>query len=195
MVGRGFVFDFFRQYAEWVTSTVQKRLQELVINVPDFPKPGINFKDITPIFLNGEALRDMVDLFAERYQDRGVDAIAAVESRGFLLGAPLAAKLGISLVLVRKHGKLPRATYQQRYALEYGEDHMEMHQDALRAGQRVVLIDDLLATGGTANAAKLLIERTGATILEAAFLVELTFLGGREKLGCECFTVLEYAAE
>ncbi len=153
-------------------------LDALIRNVPDFPKPGIQFKDITPLVANGPALHHVVDLLAARYRGR-VDAVLAIESRGFLFGAPLAYALGTGLVVVRKPGKLPAETHRQEYALEYGTDVLEIHKDALQSGARVVILDDLLATGGTARAAVRLAQACGAQVVECAFLVELAFLGGR----------------
>jgi adenine phosphoribosyltransferase len=151
-------------------------------DVPDFPRPGILFKDITPLLSDGEALGAALDLLAERYAGRGADAVVAVESRGFVLGGALAARLRVGLALVRKPGKLPAAADRERYALEYGEGVLEMHTDALRPGQRVVVIDDVLATGGTAAAACALAERRGATVVECGFLIELGFLHGRARV-------------
>lgn len=153
------------------------------IDVPDFPKPGIVFKDLMPAFADGATFAGIVELFVEALAGRPVDAVVAIEARGFILGAALAQRLGVGFVAVRKAGKLPRATVAESYALEYGEDRLEVHADALHAGQRVVLIDDVLATGGTAAAACRLIARTGAEVERALFLLELTFLNGRRNLG------------
>lgn len=167
-------------------------IRKVIRDVPDFPKPGIVFKDLTPVFEDAEAFGILVEAFAARYRGQGVDAVVAIESRGFLLGAPLAQKLGVGLALVRKHGKLPRETLQVSYDLEYGSDKLEIHTDAVAKGARVVLVDDLLATGGTANAAKSLIEQVGGVVHESAFIVELGFLPGREKLGGDVFSLLTY---
>ena len=171
---------------------VTDRLKSLIRDVPDFPKPGIVFKDLTPVFLDPSAHRAMIGAFAERYRSKEVDAVVAIESRGFLIGAPLALELGVGLALVRKPGKLPRATHKRSYALEYGQDTLEMHTDALSAGHRVVVVDDLLATGGTANATIELVQEVGANVLEAAFLVELGFLNGREKLSTDTHALVQY---
>jgi adenine phosphoribosyltransferase len=162
-------------------------------NVPDFPKPGIQFKDITTLLRDGAAFQATVQLFLERYRGRSLDAIAAIESRGFILGAPLAYQLGIGLVLIRKPAKLPAATYAVEYELEYGTNCIEMHQDALQPGARVLVLDDLLATGGTAAAACSLVEQGGGVVEEVAFLIELAFLNGREKLpGYSVFSFIQF---
>lgn len=158
-------------------------LADLIRNIPDFPMPGIQFKDITTLLQDGRAFRQVIHQLAERYADRGIDTIAVVESRGFIFGAPLAYELGIGLVPVRKPGKLPADTLQVEYELEYGTNKLEIHRDAFQPGSRVLLVDDLLATGGTIAAAAQLVEQTGGTVDELVFLIELTFLGGREKLG------------
>lgn len=156
-------------------------IESLIRNVPDFPKPGIQFKDITPLLSDGAALRHVVDAMASRYRGR-VDAVVGIESRGFILGAPVAYALGVGLCIVRKPGKLPHDTHTITYDLEYGSDSLEIHTDALAPGSRVVLVDDLLATGGTARAAVSLVEACGAAVVECGFLIELGFLGGRRAL-------------
>ncbi|HXC50446.1 MAG TPA: adenine phosphoribosyltransferase [Candidatus Limnocylindrales bacterium] len=156
-------------------------IESLIRTVPDFPKAGIRFKDITPLLSNGRALRHVVDTMAERYRGN-VDAIVGVESRGFLFGAPVAYALGVGLCIVRKPGKLPHDTHTVTYALEYGKDSLEIHKDALRPGARVAIVDDLLATGGTAKAAITLAEACGANVVECGFLIELEFLKGRAAL-------------
>jgi adenine phosphoribosyltransferase len=158
-------------------------LESYIRNIPDFPIPGIQFKDITTLLRDGHALQQAINIFVERYRDQQIDAVVAIESRGFIFGAPLAYALGIGLVPVRKVGKLPADTYKLEYALEYGTATLEIHKDAFAPGARVIVIDDLLATGGTIAAACELIETAGATVVEAAFLIELSFLDGREKLG------------
>jgi adenine phosphoribosyltransferase len=160
----------------------QVNLADLIRNVPDFPIPGVQFKDITTLLRDGPAFRQVVDAFAARYADRAIDAIVGIESRGFILSAPLAYRLGIGLVPVRKQGKLPAATHQVEYDLEYGSNKLEIHRDAMPSGARVVVVDDLLATGGTVAAACQLVELAGGTVEEVAFLIELEFLHGREKL-------------
>jgi len=152
-------------------------------DVPDFPKPGIVFKDITPLLQNHEVFSGIIKQFTERYVGEGIDVVVGIESRGFLFGTPLAHQLGASFVPVRKKGKLPYKTVDISYDLEYGSATIEMHTDAISEGQRVVVIDDLLATGGTAHAACELIEQQGGSVVECAFVVELGFLNGREKIG------------
>lgn len=157
-------------------------LKKHIRDVPDFPKPGIVFKDITPILQNPAVFRGIIDAFVTRYGGGKVDAVVGIESRGFLFGAPLAHQLGAAFVPVRKKGKLPYRTVGMSYDLEYGSATIEMHVDAIGAGHRAVIIDDLLATGGTAEAACKLVEKQGGTVVECAFVVELKFLNGREKL-------------
>jgi adenine phosphoribosyltransferase len=160
----------------------QANLADLIRNIPDFPIPGVQFKDITTLLRDGPAFRQVVDAFAARYEGQPIDAIVGIESRGFILSAPLAYRLGIGLVPVRKQGKLPAATHQVEYELEYGSNKLEIHRDAVPAGARVVVVDDLLATGGTVAAACQLVELAGGKVEEVAFLIELEFLHGREKL-------------
>lgn len=148
----------------------QVDLPGLIRNVPDFPQPGIQFKDITTLLSDGPAFQQVIGSLTERYARQGLDAIIGVESRGFIFGAPLAYTLGVGLVLVRKPGKLPAATYQASYELEYGVNTLEIHKDALQPGARVVIVDDLL------------VERVGGVVAELAFLIELAFLDGRAKL-------------
>ena len=153
-------------------------------NIPDYPKPGVQFKDITTLLNNPKQFARLIDGLAERYQPFELDYIAGIDSRGFIFGAPLALKLGIGFVPIRKAGKLPSDTVSEKYSLEYGEDELEMHIDAFhgKANAKVLLIDDLIATGGTAVAAAKLIERVGAECVEACFLISLEFLGGRKGL-------------
>ncbi|MCC6752328.1 MAG: adenine phosphoribosyltransferase [Deltaproteobacteria bacterium] len=153
-----------------------------IADVPDFPKPGILFKDITPVMTSPAAYRATIDLFAERYSVVRPDLFVAIESRGFLFGGPLALELGVPLQLVRKAGKLPRATIEETYALEYGHSTLQVHRDEIPKGARVVILDDLLATGGTALAAARLVERQGGEVAEFGFLIELLALGGRAKI-------------
>jgi adenine phosphoribosyltransferase len=160
-----------------------ERLKANVRDVPDFPKPGILFKDITPILNDGQLFRLAITIFAERYQRKSVEKIVAIDARGFLFGGALAYLLGIGMTVVRKKGKLPYKSHSQEYALEYGSGTLEMHIDGVEKNQRVVIIDDLLATGGTAAAAAKLVEACGGEVVELAFLVELNFLNGRERLG------------
>lgn len=165
----------------------------LIRNVPDFPQPGILFKDITPVLADAEALAELVDTLAARAKKLNPDIIVGIESRGFLFGAPMAYKLGLGLAPVRKVGKLPYQTIRQEYALEYGTNTVEIHIDAIQPGQRVVIVDDLLATGGTAEAAGLLIEKLGGVVAGYCFLIELAFLEGRKRLkGREIISLVTY---
>lgn len=158
-------------------------LRRLIRDIPDFPKPGILFRDVTPLLLDGEALRAAVEAVAAPFREAGVERVLGIESRGFLLGPAVAMTLGVGFGLVRKQGKLPHDTHRVEYALEYGSDVVEMHVDAVDKGQRVLLVDDLIATGGTAAAALRLVERAGGRCVGASFLIELSALGGRAKLG------------
>lgn len=151
-------------------------------DIKDFPKEGIIFRDITTALKDAETLRVIVDYLCEQFKDEKIDYIAGIESRGFILGMPMAYKMGIGFVPVRKPNKLPAATYSQEYSLEYGTDKIEIHQDAFPQGANVLVVDDLLATGGTAEAACKLVKKAGANLVGTAFLVELTALKGREKL-------------
>ena len=151
-------------------------------DIKDFPKEGIIFRDITTALKDAETLKVIVDYLCEQFKDVKIDYIAGIESRGFILGMPMAYKMGIGFVPVRKPNKLPAATYSQEYALEYGTDKIEIHQDAFPQGANVLVVDDLLATGGTAEAACKLVKKAGANLVGTAFLIELTALNGREKL-------------
>ncbi|SEI59906.1 adenine phosphoribosyltransferase [Allopseudospirillum japonicum] len=157
-------------------------LKQQIRTVRDWPKTGVNFRDITPLLQNPSQFRKLIDLLVHRYQSMHLDAVAAVDARGFIIGAPLAYALGVSFVPVRKSGKLPFSTVKSAYNLEYGQAEVELHTDAFAAGAKVLLIDDLLATGGTLLAGIELIQALGAQVVEAAVLVELSELGGREKL-------------
>jgi adenine phosphoribosyltransferase len=159
-----------------------EKLRAAVRDVPDFPKKGIVFKDITPLLSDPVLFRASVDLFLQRCRGREIDKIVGIDARGFLFGSAVAYELGVGFVPIRKRGKLPYKTQVAKYSLEYGEAEMEMHTDAIRDGERVVLVDDLLATGGTSAAAAVLIRKAGAKLLEAQFLIELEFLHGRERL-------------
>jgi adenine phosphoribosyltransferase len=162
--------------------TLQVRLQALIRDVPDFPKPGIMFKDITPLLADADALRDTTRAMAEPFQDARIDRVVGIESRGFILGAIVARELGVGFVPVRKPNKLPAKKTSIEYALEYGTDKLEVHTDACDRAPRVLIVDDVLATGGTARAACELMERIGAQVVGLSFLVVLGFLNGREKL-------------
>lgn len=157
-------------------------LKRYIRDVPDFPQPGVLFRDITPLLQSPAAFREVVDRLTAAFRSEKVDAVVAIESRGFLLAAPLAYNLGVTLVPVRKSGKLPAARMTVEYALEYGTSQLDIHEDALEREASVVIVDDLLATGGTAMAAAKLVELLGARVHSFAFLVELTALGGRERL-------------
>ncbi len=157
-------------------------LKSKIRDIPDFPKEGIVFKDITTLLSDSRSFHRMVDLIAHRYFGQKIDQVVGVEARGFVLGAALAYKLGAGVTLVRKPGKLPYRTKSQSYALEYGSDTLEIHEDALKKGDRVIIADDLLATGGTVSAVVELVESLGAEVVECAFMTELTFLEGRKRL-------------
>jgi adenine phosphoribosyltransferase len=168
-------------------------LRARVRDVPDFPKPGILFRDLTPLMGDGVALREAVDLLAEASARHRPELVIAIESRGFIFGAPVAASLGVGFVPVRKPGKLPHKTRRRSYALEYGTDALEMHADAFVAGARVVIVDDLLATGGTAAATVELVREIGGHVVGASFVVELGLLRGRDRLaGVPVDALLEY---
>ncbi len=156
-------------------------LRAHIRDIPDFPKPGIVFKDITPLLANGKALRWTVDHFVERYRG-SVDMVLGIESRGFIVGSAVAYGLGVGLALVRKPGKLPAETFSAEYELEYGNDVLEIHRDAFGHPCRVLIVDDLLATGGTARAAVELVEKLRGEVVECAFVVELSFLNGKRRL-------------
>ena len=163
-------------------SETVERLRAAVRDVPDFPKKGIVFKDITPLLSDSCLFRASIDLFVERCRGRKNDKIVGIDARGFVFGSAVAYELGVGFVPIRKRGKLPYRTDTAKYSLEYGEAEMEMHTDALTAGERVVLVDDLLATGGTSAAAAVLVRKAGGQLLEAQFLIELEFLQGRKRL-------------
>lgn len=163
---------------------MENMIRDLIRNIPDFPKAGIQFKDITPVLANAKALEKMIDWFAITIEAAGeVDKILGIESRGFIIGSAVARKMGLGFVPIRKPGKLPYKTHRIDYELEYGKDALEIHIDALRQNERVALVDDLLATGGTASAASRLITMSGARLLSTSFLIELDFLAGRKMLG------------
>ncbi len=157
-------------------------IERAIRNVPDFPQPGIQFKDITPVLADARLFAGAIELLTERFQPGSVDAVVGIDARGFIFAAAAAVRLHAGFVPVRKKGKLPYQTIEQAYALEYGQATVAMHTDALKPGSRVLLVDDLLATGGTSAAAVALVQKLGGQIVEAAFLIELKFLNGREKL-------------
>ncbi len=169
------------------------QLKAKIRNVPDFPKPGILFYDITTLLQDRAGLHAAIDSLATPFKDHGIDIVVGIESRGFILGAAVADRIGAGFSPVRKPGKLPSKTMKISYDLEYGTDSLEVHHDAVSKGQRVLIVDDLLATGGTASATCGLVKQLGGEVHALAFLIELTFLGGREKLGGErLHVVLQY---
>ena len=175
-------------------ASVEQTLKARIRQVPDFPKPGILFYDITTLLRDPEGFRGAIDALAAPYLETRIDLVVAVESRGFILGAAVADRLGAGFVPVRKVGKLPARTVRATYQLEYGTDSLEMHEDAVVPGQRVLVLDDVLATGGTARATVDLVKGRGGQVCGVAFLVELLFLNGRSKLqGEEVFAALQYA--
>jgi len=175
---------------------LDERLRELIREVPDFPKKGISFKDLTPLMAAPEAFRAAVDAMAARCAKSGwrIDRVACPEARGFIFGAALAYRLGVGMAPIRKPGKLPYKTARMEYALEYGTDAVEMHIDAVSPGQRILLVDDVLATGGTLQACVRLVEKAGGIVAGCAFVVELAFLSGRKKLeGYPVFSLVTYS--
>ena len=168
-------------------------LKDYIRDIPDFPEPGILFRDITPLLRNADAFSYTIDELAKRYQDQDVDAIVAIESRGFIFGAPLACRLSTPLVPVRKEGKLPGDTVSAEYVLEYGSNTVEMHKGDVAPGDRVLIIDDLLATGGTLAAAAQLVEDSGGEVIGMGLVIELEDLGGRNTLGAyDIYSLIQY---
>ena len=157
-------------------------VKDKIRNIKDFPIEGIIFRDITTAVKDKDALKEMIDFLTEKFKDQNIDYVAVVESRGFIFGSALAYNIGAGCILVRKPGKLPAETISEEYALEYGTDKLEIHKDAIEAGRNVIVIDDLLATGGTVNAACKLLKKTGANVKAAAFIIELSELDGRKNL-------------
>ena len=173
-------------------------IKKLIRTIPDFPKPGIMFRDVTTLFQDPEGFRTVIEILRERYADQEIDAVVGVESRGFIVGAPLALALGCAFIPMRKPGKLPAATHSETYELEYGTDELHIHVDAIKPGERVLIIDDLLATGGTARAAARLVRHCEGFIVEAAFIVDLPDLQGHEKLeddGVPVFAICEFEGD
>jgi len=173
-------------------------LSSLIRTIPDYPKPGIQFRDITTLLKDPVGLKQTIDALALRYQTAKIDKVAGIESRGFIIGAALAYKLGVGFIPLRKKGKLPGETIGEEYQLEYGTDRIEIHIDAITKGDRILLVDDLIATGGTALAAAKLVRQLGGDIHEAAFVVDLPDLGGCARLissGCNVFTLCEFAGD
>lgn len=176
-----------------MAGSTQLDLKSYIRDIPDFPKPGILFRDITPLLTAPAAFREIISRLAEPYRKTKIDVIVAAEARGFIFAAPLAVELGTGFVPVRKPGKLPSKTHSFRYELEYGSDTLEMHVDGVQAGQRVLVVDDLLATGGTVGACCKLLEKTGANIVGCAFAIELVALGGAQAIAPHpVFSVLHY---
>jgi len=176
--------------------TIDLNLKDHIRTIPDFPKPGIRFRDITPLLADPVAYGSVIRQLAERFRDQGVDVVASVEARGFLFGAPLALELQSRFVPVRKPGKLPFQTRSHSYQLEYGEDTLEVHTDAVLEGERVLVVDDLLATGGTVAACNSLVQQAGGRIIGCAFVIELTDLEGRAALeGFEVISLVSYSED
>lgn len=176
-----------------LTASEKELLQSHIRDVHDFPKAGIVFKDITPLLASPLALNTLMDHLTDRYIQYDIDAIAGIDARGFIFGSILADRLGVGFVPVRKRGKLPYTTVAQKYTLEYGFDEIEVHIDAFKKDEKILLVDDLIATGGTARAALDLIEKVGAKCVETCFVVELNFLNGREKFdGHDIYSVIQY---
>jgi adenine phosphoribosyltransferase len=176
-----------------MTESNALRLTDYVRSVPNFPKPGILFRDITPMLAAPAAFRQAIEQMAEHYADHDIDLVAAAEARGFIFAAPLAIRLGVGFVPVRKPGKLPFETHAFHYELEYGTDSLEVHRDGFNPGQKILMIDDLLATGGTIDACCRLVERAGATVVGCGFLIELTKLGGAARVAPhEVFSLIKY---
>lgn len=168
-------------------------LKEYVALVEDYPKPGIKFRDITPLMNNGAAFKYATEQIVEYAKEKEIDLVVGPEARGFIIGCPVAYALGVGFAPVRKEGKLPRETIKVEYGLEYGKDVLTIHKDAIKPGQRVLIIDDLLATGGTIEATMRLVEALGGEVVGCAFLIELTYLNGREKLkGHDILTLMQY---
>ncbi|MDX5406446.1 MAG: adenine phosphoribosyltransferase [Chromatiaceae bacterium] len=173
-------------------------LKQVIKTVVDYPKPGIVFRDVTSLMQDGASFKKVIDAFSHLYADKGITKIVGTESRGFIFGAPLAYALGISFVPVRKPGKLPRERISQRYQLEYGEDALELHADAITPGDKVLLVDDLLATGGTIDATAKLVRQLGGVVEDAAFVIALPELGGvarLEQAGLKILSLVEYSGE
>jgi adenine phosphoribosyltransferase len=180
-----------------MTATAQQLefLKETIKSVPDYPKPGILFRDVTSLLEDPRAFAITIDLFIERFRDRGITKVVGTEARGFLFGAPVALGLGVGFVPVRKPGKLPRETFSETYDLEYGSDQLELHRDAIKPGDVVLVVDDLLATGGTIEATVKLIRRAGGEVKDAAFVINLFDLNGETRLnalGIECYSLVSF---
>ena len=187
------------QHDDLTHLTVSQYLKNHIRTIPDWPAPGVQFRDITPLLQNPKVFRVLIDAFVHRYMDPALrpDVVAGLDARGFILGAVIAYELNIGFVPVRKKGKLPFTTVQETYALEYGSATVELHTDAVKPGDRVLLVDDLIATGGTMMAGKKLLEKLGAVVIEGVAIVDLPELGGSQKLrstGLQLFTLLDFSA-
>jgi len=170
-----------------------EELKKTIVEIPNFPKRGVVFRDVTTLIKNGDALRFATDEITKRCKQKKIDVVVGIESRGFIIGGIVAYELGVGFVPVRKKGKLPREVVRAEYELEYGKDHIEMHKDGILEGQNVMIIDDLLATGGTASAAVRLVESIGGKVAGLGFIIELSFLNGRDKLkGYDIFSLIDY---
>ncbi len=177
-----------------ILDSIKKKIR----TIPDFPKKGIMFRDITTLLADGQGLKDVINEFKKRYENKGIDVVAGIEARGFILGGVLAHELGVGFIPLRKKGKLPFNVKSKTYDLEYGTDTIEMHEDAVKKGQKVLLVDDLLATGGTSLAAAELIEEAGGLLEEIAFIIDLPDLPGKKKLmdaGYKIFSLVEFEGE
>ncbi|MBX7052185.1 MAG: adenine phosphoribosyltransferase [Flavobacteriales bacterium] len=172
---------------------LSQKIKNTIIDVHDFPKPGIVYKDITPIFQSAELSNEILDTLAEHYRGKNIEGVAGLESRGFLFGMPLAMRLGVPFIMMRKKNKLPRERYSVNYSLEYGQNVIEMHTDAVKPGQRILIHDDVLATGGTARAAANLIHQANGVVAGFSFLVELSFLKGEQTLSEFTDEILTFA--
>ena len=173
-------------------------IKSLIRTIPNYPNPGVQFRDITTLLIDPVGLREVVDSFYNRYQHQKIDKIVGIESRGFIIGAALAYKLGVGFVPVRKAGKLPAETMGHDYMLEYGTDRVEIHSDAITQHERILLVDDLIATGGTAEAAAVLIDKLGGVVVECAFVIDLSELGGVKRLaqkGLQSFALCEFEGD
>ena len=174
--------------------TLEQHIKENIADVHDFPKPGIIYKDITPIFQNPAVSNEILEVLVAKFSNQNIEGVLGLESRGFLFGFPLAMRLGVPFILVRKKGKLPREVYTVTYDLEYGSAAIEVHKDAITSGQRILVHDDVLATGGTAHAAAELVEMAGGQVVGFSFLLELSFLNGRERLSKFSDQLITFAA-
>ncbi len=171
-------------------------LKDTIRSIPGWPIEGVIFRDLTTLMQDPDAFRESCDILYHRYKDQGLDKIVGIDARGFVFGAVLAYKLGIGFVPVRKKGKLPHKTIQESYSLEYGEDTLEIHEDGITKGEKIVIVDDLIATGGTVGATVKLLKKLGAELVECAFIVELPDLKGRDKIpGCPVFSVVQFEGE